>query len=471
MTHRSPARGVAAPHLGWASAPTVTRAVTLAVLTFAPALEAQVRRPTRPAPSRPVVAAPVEPAGTSQFTVAGVPVILRRTLANDVVAVNTYLLGGTRLTGAARAGLEALYLQASEQGTERFPKAQLRETMAQLGTQIGVNATHEWTTFTLMATTGTLDGTWAVYADRLLRPRLEPAEVEFVRAQFLSGVRQRRDDPDTWLEYFADSIAFAGTPYGIDPVGSEASLGAISRDDLLEYRRTQLVKSRLLIAVVGNVTRTQIERLVREAFGALPAGTYRWTLPDTQPTGRPALGMDGRQLPTNYLTGYFAGPPATSPDYQALRVAAAVLSGQLFSEIRSRRNLTYAVGAPFKERAIAAAGLYVSTVAPDTVLALMQQELALLKRELITRDGLEQLVNQFLTDYYLDNETNLKQADGLARAYLYRGDWQLAEAFPDEIRRVTPEDVRRVAQRYLTGLRLAYIGDPRKLTRSRLSAF
>jgi zinc protease len=176
-------------------------------------------------------------------------------------------------------------------------------------------------------------------------------------------------------------------------------------------------------------------------------------------------------LPTNYLTGFFAGPPATSPDYQALRVAAAVLSGQLFSEIRSRRNLTYAVGAPFKERAVAAAGLYVSTVAPDTVLALMQQEIALLKRELITRDGLEQLVNQFLTDYYLDNETNLKQADGLARAHLYRGDWRLAEAFPDEIRRVTPEDVRRVAQRYLTGLRLAYIGDPRKLTRSRVTQF
>lgn len=437
-------------------------------------LGAQARGTTRPSPrpaAKPAAAPVAEPAGTTQFTVAGVPVILRRALANDVVAVNTYLLGGTRLTGAEKAGLEALYLQVSEQGTQRYPKAQLREAMARLGTQIGVNATHEWTTFTLMATTATLDSTWAVYADRLLRPRLDQSEVDFIRAQFVSGVRQRRDDPDTWLEYFADSIAFAGTPYGIDPVGSEASLTRLTRADLLEYRTTQLVKSRLLVAVVGNVTRAQVERLVRDAFGGLPAGTYRWTLPDTMPSGRTALGMGGRQLPTNYLTGFFAGPPATSPDYQALRVASAVLSGQLFSEIRSRRNLTYAVGAPFKERAVAAAGLYVSTVAPDTVLALMKQEIALLQRELITRDGLEQLVNQFLTDYYLDNETNLKQADGLARAWLYRGDWRLAEAFPEEIRRVTPEDVRRVAQRYLKGLRLAYIGDPRKLTRARVADF
>jgi zinc protease len=452
-------------------------AVAVALTSNVPAfLSAQAATKTprsRPAPATAparIAPAAAEPEGTAQFTVAGVPVILRRATANDVVAVNLYLLGGTRLSGAAKAGLESFYLQVSEQGTQRYPKAALREAMARLGTQIGVAPTHEWTTFTLMATSATLDSTWAVFADRLLSPRLEPAEIEFVRGQLLSGIRQRRDDPETWLEYFADSVAFAGHMYGIDPVGSEASIAALTRDDLLAWRQTQLVKSRLLVAVVGNVTRGQVERLVRTALAGLPEGAYRWSLPEALPRGT-ALGMDARQLPTNYLTGFFAGPPATSPDYQALRVAAAVLSGQLFSEIRSKRNLTYAVGSPFKERAIASAGLYVSTVAPDSVLTLMKRELEVLQRELVSVEGLQQLVNQFLTDYYLDHETNLKQADGLARAYLYRGDWRVAEAFPDEIRRVTPEDVRRVAQTYLKGLRLAYIGDPRRLTRSRIALF
>lgn len=409
--------------------------------------------------------------GTTQFDVAGVPVILRRNLSNDIVAVNVYLLGGTAHFGAARAGLEPFYLTVSEQGTQQYPKARLREAMARLGTQIGVNPTHEWTTFTLMATSATLDSTWAVFADRLLRPRLEPAEIEMARAQFLSGVRQRRDDPDGWVEYLADSIAFAGHPYGIDPLGTEASIGAITRESLLAYRRTELVKSRLLVTVVGNVSRAKVTALVQRAFATLPVGSYRWTPPDTLPRGRTALGIDARPIPTNYLAGFFAGPRADSPDYIALRVATAVLSGQLFSEIRGRRNLTYAVGAPFKERAVSAAGLYVSTVAPDTVLALMRSEIALLQRELISEDGLEQLVNHFLTDHYLDNETNLKQADGLARAHLYRGSWRYAETFPDDLRRVTPEDVRRVAQTYLTGLRLAYVGDPARLTRARVAGF
>lgn len=434
-----------------------------------PAVKPAVRPVPKPAvtPAEPAADAP----GTTEFTVGGLRVVLRRNPASDVVVANLYLLGGTRLVPAAKAGLEAFYLLASEQGTTRYPKAALREAMARLGTAIAVDAEHDWTMFGLAATSGTLDSTWAVFADRLLHPRLEPAELERVREQALTAVRQRRDDPDTWLEFLADSVAFAGHPYGIVPTGTETSLAGITREDLEGYRKTKLVTSRMRLVVVGNVGRAQVERLVRGTFGRLPAGDYQWSLPEPTPRGRPALAMDGRSLPTNYLLGYFGGPRADSPDYQALRLACAVLSGQLFSEIRGRQNLTYAVSAPFKERAYASAGLYVSTVLPDSVLAVMKRQLELLQAEVITPEGLAQLVNSFLTDHYLDNETTIKQADALARALLFRGDWRAADRLPEELRRLTPQDLRRAAQTYLKGLRLAYVGDPRRLTRSRVTGF
>src|SRR5690606_28261405 len=109
--------------------------------------------------------------------------------------------------------------------------------------------------------------------------------------------------------------------------------------------------------VVGNVTRTRVERLVRETLGRLPKGDYTWTLPDAPPATTSAYVVAQRSLPTNYLLGYFHGPRADSKDYQALRLANAVLSGRLFNEIRSRRNLTYSVNAPFVERAQAVGGL------------------------------------------------------------------------------------------------------------------
>jgi zinc protease len=317
----------------------------------------------------------------------------------------------------------------------------------------------------------TFDATWRVLADRVMRPTLAPADVETVRAQYLSALRQRRDSPEALVNTLADSVAFPGHPYALDPVGTEASIARLSADDLRTYAREQMVKSRLLLVIVGNVPRPQVERLVRATIGTLPAGAYAWAPPPALPTLGPAVAVASMPLPTNYILGYFAGPPATSPDYAALRVATAVLSGRMFNEIRVKRNLTYAVSAPFVERAIAAGGLYVTTTSPDTTLALMRTVVDELKTGTITRFGLEQLVQQFITEYFLDNETNADQADFLAQAQLYRGDWRTADRFVEELRRVTPQDVRRVANQYIKGVRFAFVGDPSRAPAERLRGF
>jgi zinc protease len=408
---------------------------------------------------------------TEQFEVAGIPVILRRVTANNVVAANLYLLGGVRQLTAETQGIELLLLEASERGTARYPKNVLRTRMAQLGSAIGVSPGLDWTAVGLRATVAGFDSTWAILADRLMAPRLDPAEVELVREQFLTAVRQRRDSPDARLEQLADSIAFEGHPYALDPVGTEASLSALTVDDLRRYHAGQMVTSRMLLVVVGNVSRTRVERLVRTTVGRLPRGEYAWTLPDPPAPLPGAHVIERRALPTNYLQGWFHGPRADTREYTALRLACAILSGRLFNEVRSRRNLSYSVNAPFEERAFATGGLYVTTTQPDDVLYIMQQQLAALKDGRITDDGLERLVQQFIVSYFLDNETNADQANMLARAALYRGDYRAAAAFVDELRSITPQEIREAARRYMTNIRWAYIGDPLRVTPARLQRF
>jgi zinc protease len=163
----------------------------------------------------------------------------------------------------------------------------------------------------------------------------------------------------------------------------------------------------------------------------LPAGEYRWALPDTLPRRQSAVRVVNRALPTNYVLGYYRGPRAGTKEYRALRVASAVLTGQLFSEIRSRRNLTYAVDAPFLERAMGAGGLYVTTVNPERTLDLMRQELMTLRTSRVSNEGLARLVQQFITEYFLNNETAAAQADFLARAELNGGDYRTAQRIYD----------------------------------------
>jgi zinc protease len=92
----------------------------------------------------------------------------------------------------------------------------------------------------------------------------------------------------------------------------------------------------------------------------------------------------------------------------------------------------------------------------------MRQELLDLQTGTIEPKALERLILQFITQYFLDNESGAQQADFLARAQLYYGDFRRADRFVDELRAITPADIQRAAIRYMRDFRFVYIGDARK---------
>jgi zinc protease len=408
---------------------------------------------------------------TTSFDVSGVHVILRQNDANNVVAANLYLLGGSRQVTEANAGIEPILLDVSDRGTQRYPKNSLRRAMSRLGSDIVLAPSADWTMFGIRSSAEVFDSTWAIFADRVMRPALAQSEINLVKAQYLSGIRQRRDDPDALADYLADSITYVGHPYSVSVTGNEKSIQSLDSASLRQYHRSQFVTSRMLLVVVGNIDRAHIERLVSQSIGQLPRGNYKWAAPPRIPELPTAVVIERRQLPTNYILGYYSGPLASGSDYQALRVATSVLTGRMFAEIRARQSLTYDVHAPFVDRAATTGGLFVSTVSPDTTLKLMRAAVIDLQQGMLDPIGLKQLEEQFITEYFLDNETNAAQADFLARSQLYEGDYREADRFMDEVKTVTPEDVQRVARKYMKGFRFAYVGDPSKLDPRTISLF
>ena len=112
---------------------------------------------------------------TTTFDVNGLKVILRRNTANDVVAANLYLLGGTQQLTPATQGIETLLLAASERGTKRFPREAVRRVTARLGSTIVIRPSDDWTMFGFTTIRSTFDSTWAIFADRVMAPTLDSA--------------------------------------------------------------------------------------------------------------------------------------------------------------------------------------------------------------------------------------------------------------------------------------------------------
>ena len=148
-------------------------------------------------------------------------------------------------------------------------------------------------------------------------------------------------DPERAAFLLADSLAFDGHPYAISPAGTESSLSSLSADIVRRYVSDEFVTSRMLLVVVGNIPRARLEPLITATLGTLPPGSYRWTIPPDVPRRPSSLTFVPRRIHTNYIVGYFAGPPVTSKDYAAFRIATAILSSRLASAIRYNADLSY----------------------------------------------------------------------------------------------------------------------------------
>ena len=166
-------------------------------------------------------------------------VILRRNTANDVVAANLYLLGGTQQLTPATQGIETLLLAASELGTKAFPHEAVRRATAQLGSTIIIRPSDDWTMFGFTTIRSAFDSTWAVFADRVMAPTLDSADVELVRARMISGIRQAENSPDPIVNRVADSLAYVGHPYSFAPEGTEPALQSITLDAVRKYQATR----------------------------------------------------------------------------------------------------------------------------------------------------------------------------------------------------------------------------------------
>jgi len=443
-------------------APSGARAWVL-IVTLVVAASARTAGATR-MPSSALLIPPAD-SSTFDYVVNGVHVIQRLTPGNDVVAADLYLIGGVLELTPDIAGVEDLALRAGEYGSARFPGGSSRGAMARTGTFWDVTAATDWSTVSMVTVQDEFDTAWAVFADRVVHPTLDSASIAVVRGRMIRELRLRDISPEDVAYSTADSLTFLGHPYALHPYGTEASLASLTPDIVRSYVRDHFVTSRMLLVVVGNVPRSQLEALVRASLGTLPPGRYVRAFPPDVRRRPTSTTLVARRSATNYILGYYVGPPATSRDYVAFRVATEILSSRLASAVRARSSLSYAAYAPYDDRAIASGGLYASTNAPKEVLSLMRGQLDSAKAGGYDWWALTDFEKQFKGPYLLDNETNEGQASSLARAELLLGDYRKAATELQQIRSVSASDVTRAMRTYVKDIQLVIVGDTTRIKR------
>jgi zinc protease len=399
----------------------------------------------------------------NEFEVNGLKVLVKRREGSQSVVTGLFLRGGARNVSAENAGVEALMLDVATEASQKFPLAVMRRELSRTGTSLSYGINYDYSVLSLASTRRYFDRSWEVFSDAALSPSFRPEDFERVKARTLVGLSDNEDTPDSFLQELQSRVAYAGHPYLNNPRGTVASVSGLTLEQVRAYHQRMMQTSRMLLVVVGDVDPQEIRRKVESSFGKLPKGDYK-AEPLPQLSFRaPTVAVTERALPTNYVQGVFAAPPLTSDDIYPMRVASSILQSRVYSEVRVRRNLSYAPDAFLWSQGANAGGIYVTSVDANTAVRVMLDEIRRLQTQEISPDEIKSTAQQFLTRHYMGQETNAAQAGELAQYELIGGGWRNSAVFIDRLRAVTPTDVKRAANTYMRNLQFVVIGDPRQI--------
>lgn len=399
----------------------------------------------------------------SEFDVNGLKVLLKRREGSLTVAAGLFIRGGAANINAQNAGIETLMLSAATEASANFPRERMRTELSRMGTVIGSSSNNDYSVLSLATTRMHFDRSWQIFTDVALRPSFTKEDVALVQQRQVVSLSDDTDSPDVYLQKLQERVAYAGHPYLNNTSGTPETVGKLTPEDLRAYHTKLMETSRLLLVIVGDLNPSDVKDLVASSFDKLPRGNYKVEAMPQLAFDKSTVEVTPRDLPTNYVQGLFTAPALTSPDIYAMRIASSLLRDRVFEEVRVKRNLSYAPDAFLRTQAANVGGLYVTAVDANQSIRVMLSEIARLQSESVSSDDIKAVIAQYLTTYYLGQETNAAQAGELAQYELIGGGWRNSVDFLEKLEAVTPADVQRVSQKYMKNIRFVVLGNPRSI--------
>lgn len=385
------------------------------------------------------------------------------------VALELRFRGGTSLDAPGRRGAVNLMAALIEEGAGDLDAQAFAEARDALAADFRFGASRDAVSVSARFLTENRDRAVDLLRQALIAPRFDDAAIARVRGQVLAGIRSDARDPDALASRRMAAIAYGDHPYGTPGDGTEESVAALTRDDILAAHRGALARDRLYVAAAGDISPADLGLLLDRLLSDLPA----IGAPLPGPVA-PALtaGVTVVDFPTPQAVVAFAQPglPLDDPDYFAAYLLAEVMGGagfgsRLMTELRERRGLTYGANvwlANYDLSAELAGRFATGNATAARAVDLLRAEWAKMAGQGITADELERSRTYLTGAYPLRFDGNAQiarilvgmQMDGRTPDYIATRN--------DRVNAVTLDQANRVAARLFRpeALRIVVVGQP-----------
>ncbi len=277
-----------------------------------------------------------------------------------LVAMSAFLRGGSRTDPEGKEGIAAITTEMLRKGAGKRSASEIADAVDGVGATFATGAGMETFYVTGEFMKGDVDLMIDLAKSVLRNPTFPDSEFVKLRSQTVDGLLALKDDPGNVYRAYGSATFYGAHPYGRPTGGDEATVAALTRDDVLRCYRDQFGGDRLIFVVVGDFTTTAMEAKLRAAFGdwKKAAGSIPNVPAPERITGRRVLLVDKADATQTYFWIGNRGVSATDPERDVLDVANIAFGGTFASllntALRIKSGLTY--GASSRLQRLAAGG-------------------------------------------------------------------------------------------------------------------
>lgn len=401
----------------------------------------------------------------------GLHVILHKDNSAPVVAVAVMYHVGSKDENPERTGFAHFFEHLLFEGSKNIKRGEFMKIVSSNGGQNNANTSQDRTFYFEIFPSNQLEtGLW-LESERMLHPVINEEGVK-TQNEVVKEEKRLRIDNQPYGNLFAKVLGnlFKKHPYRWMPIGSMEHLDAAKLDEFLDFFKKFYAPNNAVLVIAGDIDIDKTKKLVHDYFSEVPKGEpIVRDFPKEDPIVEEIIDTAydvNVQVPAVVLA--YRVPGMTDDDTYALQLASDVLSQGASSRmsklmVDKKKNAAFVGSFNYS---LVDYGVYICFAMPsgeqnlDSLIYDMSGEIKKLQDELISEEEFTKILNQFENNYVEANAKMIGVAENLASGYTFHKNTNNINEELDKIRKITRQDIQRVARKYLNPnqrLRLYYL--------------
>lgn len=392
----------------------------------------------------------------------GLHVILHQDNSNPVVAVSVLYHVGSKNENPNRTGFAHFFEHLLFEGSANIKRGEFDKYIAEAGGQNNANTTQDRTFYYEVFPSNQLGlGVW-LESERMMHAKVEKVGIETQR-QVVKEEKRLRVDNQPYADAFRRVLwenLYKNHPYKWSVIGSMEHLDAATEDDYVNFYKTFYVPNNATLCIAGDFDTAEAKKLINDYFATIPKGTTEIPRPnftEADIQNEIVVNYDDKNAKIPALMYGYRTPKQTDNDAYVLEIISNILSNgessRMTKNIVNKKQQALGVGSflwgledygTFIVYGLANQGVEIKTLESS-----IDEEINNLLQNGITQKELDIQINKLEKDFISGNSSMRGIAESLANYHVYFGDANLINTEIEKYRKISIDDVKRVANKYL----------------------